>query len=102
MKRPTLGEVMEQHRRLAILRMLHAVGKHHLSELVLRSALTDSGHPVSYKRIRRDLEWLAKQKLVRTKELPGDILGVRLRRAGEDVALGLEIVPGVARPSPED
>ena len=61
MTRPTLGELMEQQRRLAILRLLQAVGKYELSELVLRPALTDSGHPVSYKRIRRDLEWLSRK-----------------------------------------
>ena len=102
MKRPTLGEALERGRRLEILRLLQSVSNYQLSDLILREPLHASGHRVGYQDIRRDLEWLAKKDLIETEELPGSILGARLKRKGEDVAFGIESVAGVARPPPEE
>jgi hypothetical protein len=99
----TLTEVMQQDRRLVVLRTLSEVPEFRLNESILRQALREIGHPEATKElVRADIQFLAQHNLVRIEKLSmesGELWLVKLLDGGMDVANGTPH-EGVARRSP--
>lgn len=94
------ARLLEEDRRLSIVRLLAESNDYKANEYLLQSALDGVGHAVSGDRLRADLAWLAEHGLV---EL-GAVAGVsvpKLTQRGLDVAQGRSTHPGVKRPRPE-
>lgn len=92
-------EALRQDRRLALLQTLLGAPDYTAHGHLLRAALENFGHRVSFDAVRGDLAWLAEQGLL----LAGDQIPVAtLTVRGEDVARGRTQVPGVARKLPGD
>lgn len=94
---------IEEYRRLVILKVLLVSPTYCVSEDVLADVLADAGVGASFDRVRADLAWLEEQGLVTIKSNDEDFGAgnpVKLTRRGVDVARGLAIVPGIARPNP--
>lgn len=92
-------ELLQQDRRLVILRFLHEDDDYGLNTSVLQTALHSIGHGCSRDCVASECAWLAEQGLVRVEQV-GAVTVVYLTARGVDVALGQAIVPGVKRPSP--
>lgn len=92
--------LLDEDRRLVILRLLAEDPGYQLNVYVLRPAMEAMGHAVSHDKVGTDLAWLAEQGLVTVGQASGVTVG-RLTARGADVAKGLAIVPGVKRPEPE-
>jgi Fe2+ or Zn2+ uptake regulation protein len=86
--------------RLAVLQLLESAGGYEYNEHVLRAALSDLGRKVSSDRLRTELAWLGEQGLVRVTDVTDTVRVARLTERGADVALGVALAPGVARPRP--
>lgn len=95
-----LNTLVTEDRRLRILSLLEMSAGYVASVDVLHMVLTRIGHAVSHDRLGTDIEWLHEQGLVDTERLGGAPMA-RLTGRGLDVARGLAVVPGVARPRPE-
>jgi len=93
------SDLVDEDRRLAILRTLAEDAGYSLNESVLQSCLDALGHNVSRDRVRTDLRWLEEQGLVRLDEVVS-VLVATLTGRGTDVAAGRATVPGVKRPRP--
>lgn len=93
--------LLNEDRRLMILRLLAEDPCYQVNVYVLRPALQAVGHAVSHDKVTGDLAWLAEQGLVTVGEASGVTVG-KLTARGADVAAGLAIVPGVKRPEPEE
>lgn len=84
--------------RLAILQLLEKSGTD-ANQAVLRSALQGLGHrPVS---LRGELDWLADRGLIEISDVSGFAVA-SLTEHGGAVAVGADVVAGVARPRPGD
>lgn len=95
----SLSSLLTADRRLVLLRTLTETGLQ-ANEMVLRQALDHFGHHASADMVRGDIQWLAEQELVRVEKLnasAGELWLVHLTRAGQDVAEGRAVRPGVAR-----
>lgn len=92
--------LLNEDRRLMILRLLAQDSGYRANAYVLRPALDAVGHAVSMDKVETDLAWLAEQGLV-TVERVQDVTVGKLTARGADVAAGLAVVPGVKRPEPE-
>lgn len=92
-----LGKVLQEDRRLVILRFLSEDPDYTLNTSVLQSALSAYGHGVSRDRVETDCAWLNEQELVVLEKL-GNVTVVTLTARGQDVAEGKATVPGVKRP----
>lgn len=95
----SFARLVEEDRRLMILRLLAEDPGYQLNVYVLRPALQAVGHTVSHDRVEADLAWLAEQGLV-TVGKSSDVTVGRLTARGADVAKGLATVPGVKHPEP--
>lgn len=93
------AEVVQEQRRLSILRLLESVPMYSSTEVLLYQALPDQGVASSSDQVRGDLAWLGEQGLVTVERL-GEIMTGRITARGIDVAIGRAVVPGVARPRP--
>ena len=91
--------LVDEDRRLMILRLLAEDLGYQLNVYVLCPALKAVGHAVSHDKVAVDLAWLAEQGLVTVGEASGVTVG-KLTARGADVAAGLASVPGVKRPEP--
>jgi len=89
-----------ENRRLMILQLLAAGSDYSANDTLLQELLALQGNGVSLDVVRTDLAWLAEQDLIMLRELPGCKVAT-LRSRGIDVANGLAVVPGIARPRPE-
>ncbi|WP_142850951.1 ArsR family transcriptional regulator [Telmatospirillum sp. J64-1] len=101
----SLSRIMQEDRRLCVLRLLHEDSDYSLNSSLLGKALAAYGHGISGDQLRTDLAWLAEQDLITLQDLPRpggrDPLQVAtLTGRGADVAEGRAKVPGVARPTP--
>jgi hypothetical protein len=100
----SLTVVLQEDRRLVILRTLSEVPSFTLNEGILRTALRQIGHPEETKDlVRADIQFLADHGLVRIETLAmpsGDLWVVHLLDAGQEVADG-RAHPGVARRKPQ-
>lgn len=95
----SLKTIVNEDRRLVILRLLADDPDYSLNEYILRRALKAYAHRVSQDELHTDLAWLAEQNLL-TVETVGSMQVAKLLTRGLDVAEGNTIVPGVARPMP--
>jgi hypothetical protein len=98
----SFAERVREESRLQALRCLVAVPDYTAPDMLLHQALLDKGLKVSLSGVRVELAWLNEQGLVVTQR-PGGAAGftiATLTERGLDVANGLSLVPGVARPRP--
>ena len=95
------NDVLTQARRLAILQILQKDPDYSINDQLLQTLLMQYGHGVSLAVVRADLAWLEQLGLLSTNELPGCTVAI-LRNDGVDVALGMSVVPGIARPRPDN
>lgn len=93
--------LLNEDRRLMILRLLAQDPGYRLNIYVLRPALDAVGHAVSMDKVEGDLAWLAEQGLV-TVGKASDVTVATLTARGADVGAGRATVPGVKRPEPEE
>jgi len=91
------ARIMTERRRSDILIMLAQDSDYSINDNLLQEMLALQGDSVSTDKLRTELAWLAEQDLVGIKSLPGCLV-VTLRRRGVEVAQGVVVVPGVARP----
>lgn len=91
----------EQHlvhdRRLVLLRLLADLPAYRSNSSVLTMELGAFGHACSRDQVKTELHWLSEQRLVGL-EVMGPVLVATATERGLDVARGLAVVPGVARP----
>lgn len=96
----SFADLEKSHRRRIILDSLRQDPDYSINESMLRSILREFGFSVSRDLMKTEMAWLVEQGLITTKEI-GGILVAKLTNRGEDVATGVVVVPGVARPEPE-
>jgi Fe2+ or Zn2+ uptake regulation protein len=89
-----------EQRRLTILQLLLKDPDYSINDTLLQQLLGQVGHGVALAVVRADLAWLEQLGLLATSELPGCTIAI-LRNDGVDVANGVAVVPGIARPRPE-
>lgn len=93
------GDLVDEDRRLVMLRCLKEDPGYSLNESVLQAMLEALGHNVSRDRVRTDLGWLREQGLVTVQEVVS-VQVATITDRGIDVATGKAVVPGVKRPRP--
>ncbi|MGD8388169.1 MAG: ArsR family transcriptional regulator [Desulfobacteraceae bacterium] len=96
----SFSDLIQEDRRLVILRTLEEDPGYSLNESVIQSVLNALGHSVSRDRVRMDLAWLVEQGLL-TIEHVLSVQVASLTQRGADVATGLAVVPGVKKPRPK-
>ncbi|WP_026601648.1 VpaChn25_0724 family phage protein [Methylomonas sp. 11b] len=94
-----MADATTEARRLAILQILEKDPDYSINDDILHKLLIGQNHGVSLAVVRNDLAWLERLDLVATTPLPGCTVAL-LRSEGVDVALGLSVVPGIARSRP--
>ncbi|BDA59735.1 VpaChn25_0724 family phage protein [Shewanella xiamenensis] len=97
-----MQQIINEHQRLVVLRLLTEAGAFALNESILQDGLIAYGLDISRDSLKVQLAWLAEQGLIKT-ELVGNPLQKQLTTAtltgrGQDVAAGRATVPGVKRP----
>lgn len=92
------AQVVTEHLRITILRLLEEEPDRRQNESVLADAAATYGFAPSRDRIRTELHWLEEQGLVTLVESSGCLVA-SLTGRGEDVATCRATVPGVKRPS---
>lgn len=100
----SMGEIIAEDRRLAMLRTLDEAPGAQLNEGALHHVLNALGHSVGHDIVRAELDWLKQHNLVRVEPLQvprGELWLAKLLPAGADVAHGRSTHAGVARPDPE-
>ena len=98
----SFSRLQTEHLRLTILALLKEIPGYELNEKVLGWGTHEQGYPASQDALRVQFHWLSEQGLVTITHVAGILQVVKLTRRGLDVASGLALVPGVARPEPED
>ncbi|AMK10865.1 hypothetical protein [Pseudodesulfovibrio indicus] len=93
------GEVVAEHLRITILRLLAEQPDYTLNDSMIRDLVPQFGFRPSRDNVRTQLAWLAEQGLVST-QCNGGCYIAHLTERGEEVAKGYATVPGVKRPSP--
>lgn len=91
------AQVVTEHERLVILRILDELPSYTSNSSLLASLLGQYGLQASRDKVATEIHWLAEQGLV-TVDTAADILIVKLTSRGSDVAQGKTSVPGVKRP----
>lgn len=94
------ANLVDENRRLEILRVLAQDPGYQLNERLIQEALRLTGISSSADQVRSAGAWLAEQGLAEIEDLAGMYL-LRATRRGLDVAEGRAVAPGVARPLPE-
>ena len=92
-----LQDIMKEHQRLVILRLLAEVPGFDLNESILQDGLIAYGLDIGRDGLRTQLAWLQEQGLIRLEKLGATQKAVLTSR-GEDVATGRAVVPGIKRP----
>ncbi len=98
MKKPQ--DIAAEHRRLAILQCLKEDADYRMNDALLQSVLKLVGESAPMHVLNADIAWLEQLGLVAKELLPACTMVV-LRKEGLDVAEGLTVIPGIARPQPE-
>ena len=96
----TPQDAAAEHRRLSILQCLQADADYRINDSLLHAMLKTLDHGVPMSVLLADIAWLEQLRLVATEKLPGCTV-VLLRAEGDEVAEGLAVIPGIARPKPE-
>ena len=101
----SLQNVLAEDRRLVVLRLL-SEGGFRANESVLRKGLDAFGHRIAHELMRADLAFLQEHGLLRIETLhpPSgtELWLAQLTDAGDEVARGVSVHPGVARRGPGD
>lgn len=92
-------DMMDAERRLVILQALQQAPGYALRETVLMRLLQGERLAVSRDALRAELAWLADRGLLAV-EYHDDVQAARITTRGADVAQGLTLVDGIARPGP--
>lgn len=92
-------QVLQEDRRLVILRTLQDGGGYSQNEFVIRTMLGQLGHNISNDLVRTELSWLEEQGLLTMVDVMGTRVATITTR-GKDTALGYTTVPGVKKPEP--
>jgi hypothetical protein len=92
-----LKEIMSEHQRLVILRLLGEVPGFDLNESILQDGLNAYGLDISRDGLLTQLAWLAEQGMLTLSKVGGTQKAVLTAR-GEDVSVGRAVVPGIKRP----
>lgn len=98
----SFAERVREEARLQALRCLNDASDYTAPDMLLHDSLLQQGLTISLSGLRVELAWLNEQGLVVTQR-PGGATGITiatLTERGSDVARGLSLVPGVARPRP--
>lgn len=94
-----LKELLQQDRRLVIVRVLNEMPGYEANDSIINSALDAYGHNVSRDLVLSELHWLQEQGLLNLRDLAGTQVA-RITQRGIDVAKGQATHPGVKRPRP--
>ncbi|MBI1676041.1 ArsR family transcriptional regulator [Shewanella sp. DW31] len=92
-----MQQIINEHQRLVVLRLLTEAGAFALNESILQDGLNAYGLDISRDALLLQLAWLNEQGLIKT-ELVGKVTTATLTGRGQDVATGRAVVPGVKRP----
>ncbi len=92
-----LKQLIAEHQRLVILRMLSDVPGYDLNESILQDGLSAYGLDISRDGLKTQLAWLEEQDLI-TIDKVGSTQKAMLKARGQDVATGHAHVPGIKRP----
>ena len=95
-----LSTIIQEDRKLMVLLLLVKSSGYTLNSGLLKSLLGLVGHYTSCKTLHDDHSWLEKHSLVKCENSELDLTILTLSRAGWDVAMGRQTVPGVRRPYP--
>lgn len=96
------SDIVQQDRRLAILRFLSEENDYALNDSVLQKALAQFAHNVSKEVILSDFSFLEELGLIEQETvIANKVYVAKITSRGLDVAKGRSIVAGVARPRPE-
>lgn len=97
--RKSYADVVNEDRRLVLLRALECVSGYETNDSMLTTIVRQFGHVVSRDQVLTDLTWLKEQGLVTIEEIAGVQIATLTQR-GLEVAQGIIVTPGVKRPSP--
>lgn len=97
----SMQQVLQQDRRLVILRILNESAGYTANESILDSSLDAIGHRVSRDVVKAELSWLEEQGLLSLQTVINTQVATITQR-GIDVAEGQAKHPGVKRPRPTD
>ncbi|MDF2186161.1 MULTISPECIES: ArsR family transcriptional regulator [Grimontia] len=95
----TLQTLLQQDRRLVMLRVLNEMPGYEANDSIIDSALDAYGHNVSRDLVRTELSWLAEQLLVTLRDVAGTQVA-RITQRGIDIATGQATHPAIKRPRP--
>lgn len=95
----SFADVLAEHTRLAILRLLEQAPGYAANDSILLSGLEAVGLRCTRDQVKVHVAWLGEQGLV-TSETVSHLVVATLTTRGLDVASGRATVPGVKRPSP--
>ncbi len=95
----SMEKIMQEDRRLVILRSLNEMSGYEANESIINQCLEAYGHNVSRDTVRTELAWLQEQQLVSIRDVSGYMVA-KLSIRGGDVATGKATAPGVKRPRP--
>lgn len=96
-------QVMHEHRRISILRVLASDGSGgECNDSILHSEVVRAGVRSSRDQVRTALFWLQEQGLITLRTLDSGTIVATITQRGLDVAHGNTTVPGVQRPSPRN
>lgn len=93
------GDMLQQDRRLCVLRFLHESPKYTASLPLIALVLERDGHFVAQSAVLAEVAWLEGAGLVRS-EMIDKLMLVTLTQTGAEVATGRMVMPGVRRPDP--
>lgn len=94
-----MKEILQQDRRLVILRVLSESAGYTANESILDESLDRLGHKVSRDVVVAEMHWLDEQGLLELEEVFSTKVA-KLTQRGIDVAEGQATHPGVKRPRP--
>ena len=92
-----LEDLIKEHQRLVVLRLLNEAPSYDLNESILQDGLNAFGLDISRDGLRTQLSWLKEQGYISIETI-GPIQKAKLTGRGEDVAAGRANVPGIKRP----
>ncbi|MDO6542804.1 VpaChn25_0724 family phage protein [Photobacterium sanguinicancri] len=94
-----ITQILREHQRLVILRLLSEVPGYDLNESIIQDGLDRYGLDISRDALRAELEWLCELGLIILEKL-GSTYIATLTGRGEDVASGRAKVSGIKKPRP--